>query len=250
MIHKLNLNYTEVMNLMTEEKQQELKFNQKLAEELVQVFEVFVDALDDLQSADYPTQNKILLWWSLIKDHFDSNMKFSRPIKRAMVHAKLLFEKNFIPLMDHKISCFLDPRYRFLKMLSPDECVEVIREVRAALDRMKLEPCTVATPLPSNPPAKRSKFSHLQACDDDVEERDEVNIYIHSTQLNSYNLVDSEFNIISKFWKQNENKLPKLFQLASSTLHVPACCCGRETAPNLKFNPKMLDELLLVRNTF
>lgn len=79
---------------------------------------------------------------------------------------------------------------------------------------------------------KKSKFSHLEAHDDDLDEKDEVNVY--STQLNSFNLADSEINIVSKFWKSNEKKLPKLFGLAISKLHTPACCCDREKSINLK----------------
>lgn len=252
MIQKLNINYNEVMKLLSEEKQQTLKFNQNLAEELVKVFEVFIDALDDLQSNSYPTLNKVLLWWSIIKDHFNGTSKYSKPMKRAMFQAKNLFESKFKPTMDHKISCFLDPRFRFLKMLSEQERIDVIRELRCMLDEMPFEPANALSVVNEAPPAKKSKFSHLEANENDIDERDEVNVYIHSTQLSSYNLAESEFNIISNFWKQNESKLPKLFRLATSKLSIPACCCGREKGVNLeKFTDlNAVDDLLFVRDLF
>lgn len=252
LIQKMNLNYNEVMDLLSVEKRAELKFDQKLAEELVEMFEVFIDAFDDLQSTNYPTSNKVLLWWSILNDHFNSKPKYSKPLKRATAQAKLLFETNFVPTIDQRISCFLDPRYRFLKMLSPEDRTEVIREVREILDNMPNEPCKAPAAETCIPPTKKSKFKHLEANDDDTEERDEINVYIHSTQLSSYNLADSEMNIVSKFWKSSESKLPKLSRLALSKLHVPACCCTRDIPINLKrvMEHKTINSLLLLRDTF
>lgn len=250
LIHKFNLNYNEVMGLLSEDMKEGFKFNQKLAEELVEVFELFIDALDDLQSTKYPTSNKILLWWSMINDHLHSKAKYSKAIKSAMFHTKILFQKNFVPTIDQKISCFLDPRYRFLKMLEPDDRIEVSREVRKALDNMSYKQCDAVPGRRDAPPAKKSKFSHLEANDDDLEERDEINVYLHSTQLSSFNLAESEMNIITEFWKSNAVKLPKLFRLAVSKLHTPACCCDREKPMNLNqtIEPDSMADLLFIRD--
>lgn len=193
-----------------------------------------------------------MLWWSTLKDHFNSNAKYSRPLKRSMFHAKTIFESEFVPSMDQKISCFLDPRYRFLKMLSEEDRTDTIRAIRCILDSMPNEPCQAVNVVSVAPPAKKSKFSHLEANDDDFEERDEVNVYIHSTQLLSYNLAESEFNVIGNFWKNNQEKLPKLFRLATSKLNTPACCCSHEKAISLTrtIKPEMLDDLLFIRDTF
>lgn len=250
MLQKLNLNYNEVMNLMSAQNQEDFKFDQNLAEELVKVLELFIDALDDLQSTNYPTSNKVLLWWSMIKDFLNSNAKYPKPIKRAMLETKRLFQKNFVPTVDQKMSCFLDPRYRFLKMLSSDDRVEVIRKVREILDNMPFVQSSVAPTRDSAPPPKKSKFSHLEANDEDLEEKDEVNVYIHSTQLSSFNLAEAEMNIVSEFWKKNEEKLPKLSRLAISKLHTPACCCDRENPINLHhaLDSDMMDDLLFMRD--
>lgn len=48
MIQKLNLNYNEVKDLLSAEMQENFKFDQKLAEELVEVLELFIDALNKL----------------------------------------------------------------------------------------------------------------------------------------------------------------------------------------------------------
>lgn len=154
MIQKLNLNYNEVKDLLSAEMQENFKFDQKLAEELVEVLELFIDALNELQSTNYPTSNKILLWWSILNDLFDSNAKYSKPIKRAMLQTKLLFKTNFVPTIDQKI-CFLDPRYRFLKMLVPNDRVEVIREVRNILDNIPYEQSDVVPGHHAAPPAKK-----------------------------------------------------------------------------------------------
>lgn len=100
------------------------------------------------------------------------------------------------------------------------------------------------------PPAKKSKFSHLEANDDDIEERDEVCKYIHSTELKTYNLSESDFHIIGMFWKDHREKLPKLFRLATTKLHTPACCCSRENTLNLKtsIDTEILDDFLFLRD--
>lgn len=73
---------------------------------------------------------------------------------------------------------------------------------------------------------KKSKFSHLEAHDDDLDEKDEVNVY--STQLNSFNLADSEINIVSKFWKSNEKSFPNCFgSLFQSCTLLPVVATGK-----------------------
>lgn len=214
---------------------------------MVTVLEIFIEAVDSLQSIEGPTLNKILPWWSALRDHLNSTDKHSIDIKRSMKLAKNLFEVEFVPTMKQKVACFLDPRYRLLKMISADEREEVIREVRFIVDNMPATPINGAVELAAVLPAKKGKFSHLEANDDDIEERDEVSHYIHSIQFKKDNLSESDFNVIEIFWKDNKEKLPKLFSLATTRLHIPACCCSNL---NLKktIDPESLDNLLLEIN--
>lgn len=211
---------------MGNEKQNDFKYNKKLVEELVAVLEIFVEALDSLQSTAGPTSNKILPWWSALREHLYSGDKHSIEMKRSIKLAQRLFEVEFAPTMEHKVACFLDPRYRLLKMLSVDELNEIIVKVKQNLGNMPVISTYAAADLLPNPPAKKSKFSHLEANEHDIEEQDEVSKYVHSTDLKPYNLSESDFHIIGMFWNNNKEKLPKLYfvwQLKGFTfLHAAA----------------------------
>lgn len=251
MIEGLNKSYNELLNILNEEEKNKFKYNKKLAEELVKVLELFADGIVDLQSTAYPTSNKILLWWYLLKEHLKASKNHSVDMKRTIAHARTIFEMEYIPTMNQKVACFLDPRYRLLKMISADERSEVICEVRLLLSKMPDPPINAELPGPA-PPAKKSKFSHLEANDDDIEERDEVDTYIYAIELKSSKLDECEFNVIGRFWKNNENKLPKLFKLATTLLHIPACCCTCEITSNFKDadDSEMFEDLLFIRDKF
>lgn len=81
---------------------------------------------------------------------------------------------------------------------------------------------------------------------------DEVDIYLKLPPMTSSDFT-TEFDIINKFWKQQKNKLPKLFKLVSTRLHVPACCGSAgvkrfQLMQNL--NPDTLADYLFVGNNF
>lgn len=87
-------------NLLGDEGQTSFKYNKKVAEELVTVLEIFIEAVDSLQLTAGPTSNKILRWWSVVKDHLHSDDKHSINIKRSIKLAQRLFELEFEPTME------------------------------------------------------------------------------------------------------------------------------------------------------
>lgn len=137
-------------------------------------------------------------------------------------------------------------------MLSEKERTEVIEEIRFHLKNMPTKevevPKTNEQEVDNSLQKKKSRFSRFEADDEDVGEIDEINVYLHSIILKEYNF-DEEFNIIGQFWKNNQQKLPKLFKLATTRLHVPACCCGGKDSLQRKIIPlDEFDDLILMRD--
>ncbi len=246
MIMALNAQYSEIMNLLTEEEKAELNYNKVKAEQLMEILQVFIDAIEDLKSTKHPTCNKIVPNWFLLGECLNKANNYTHDVKKFILQTKSYFGTRYVPTMDQKIACFLDPRFRTLKMLPEHEREPVLVKVRYILCRM---PVTATEPQLDNPPEpKKSRFSEFEATDADMSDKDEVNTYIYTTQLESYKLNESEFNLIEKFWKGNEKKFPKLFHLAMSRLHVSACCCSNyPTLTKKTVEAEELDHLLYAR---
>ncbi len=252
MINSLICQYTDIINLLNAEGKPELKFNKNRAEELVQFLQIFVDAIEDLKSTTHATINKILPWYCLLLDHLNSTDGYSIEMKLFMNQAKSVFTTQFVPTLNQKVACFLDPRYRRLKMLSEKDRAEVIDEIRFHMENIPTEenPNSNEQEVDNPPQKKKSRFSRFEADDEDVGEIDEINVYLHSIQLKEFDF-EVEFNIIGEFWKNNQRKLPKLFKLATTRLHVPACCCGGKDSLQRKIIPlDEFDHLILIRDAF
>ncbi len=239
MIRSIVENYDDIIRIMEKENNKnQLKFSKRKGEEVISFLEPFVEALEELSASTHPTANKILLWWKVLADHMKNDQNCSLEMKRIIANTKESFNAKFYPSMENKINCFLDPRYKTLKMLSPDERVEVITAVRTLLEDVDGDG-EEEIPSNSDPGTKRSRFAQFEAeknvkekpkkksrfesyesTNADLEDSDEVNIYLKLPAMK----LETEFDIIDKFWKQKKKTLPKLFKLASTRLHVPACC--------------------------
>lgn len=155
--------------------------------------------------------------------------------------------------MDNKIACFLDPRYRFLKMLSENERNDVYTEIKRLLQEF---PQTENYELPST--AKKTRFSIFEENSNDLRSCDEFEFYMQNADYSQY--LSTEYNkkhLVELFWRNNKDKLPKLFLLAKKRLHVPASsapseivfsAAGRTCRNRINLKPKNLDDLLFLRN--
>lgn len=246
MIKTVNTQYDEIMNLLTEDEKAKLSYNKLKGEQLMDVLQVFIDAIEDLRSSNFTTCNKILPYWGLIRDHLNKPNKYAPDVKKFIFQVKAFFGNEFIPTLDQKIASFLDPRFRTLKMLTQNERKDVLLKVRFLLSKMPSAAPKVNRD--NEPEAKKSRFSEFEANDGDMVNQDEVNTYIYTIQSESYELNKSEFNLIEKFWKDNQRKLPKLFHLAISRLHVAACCCTEDSLATKKLSPDEFKNLLHTRS--
>lgn len=237
------------------------------------------------ESISYPTANKVLLWWTAIKDHLNTSQNYSYELIHIMINASDCFRLKFVLTMDNKLDCFYDPRYRMLKMLDERERSEVEKEVKKRLegiitDESVLEPASKLT-VPEIKKARFSKyetkkgdsrmmlpkkqsnkslnakkmedqFKRFETNDDEnVNQNDEVVKYLKLPALKS-SQCESEFDTIIKFWKSQQKNLPKLHSLATSRLHIPATCgCFRESTCSQKLfttDDNSLKDLLFIKD--
>lgn len=268
--------YNEIMKLLDNENKPNIKFVKRKADELLQFLEPFMDTVSDLTETSYPTANKILLWWAVLNDHLKTSENYSLELKKIMLNVRLCLATNFEPTMEDKINCFLDPRYKYLKMLSDKDRAEVISSVQNLLQNMEDNTNnTVAESSGQGPPNKKSRSSDYETTKSDVNqyrasnkpkpkdkvdrfkkyetnpsdgtENDECDIYLKLLPVKS-NDFDSEADVVKCFWKSNKKKLPKLFKLVKTRLHLPACCAISEIQLKTKLDLKCLDDFMFIRN--
>lgn len=268
--------YDDVSTILKNENEYKLNFNKRRGEELKSFLEPFVEAVTDLSATTYTTANKILLWWAILKEHLKTHDNYSSEIKSLMMATNVQFESKFRPTITNKIDCFLDPRYKYLKMLSETEKAEVYKEVGKLLDEINVDN-EIVVDAPSAPDPKKgrfslfegtksdakkqkqtnkekpkSRFSRFESNDTDSKIDDEVSKYMNFPPMTSASF-ESEFDVIVKYWIPRKKTLPKLFKLVTTRLHVPACCSNdweKTFAMKENLKPENINDLLIVKDNF
>lgn len=253
MVAAINKQYPQIMKLLTPEQEKEWCFDQNLAAELIRFLEIFKEASDELEGDKYPTSNKILVWRNEILKHI-KNGNFVGEMKTIANFAEIYMNSKFPLLMEHKVACFLDPRYRCLNMLSEAERNEVIEEVYELL-KMIPDPIFESSP-DDGPPAKRLRFMCYEEENTDINSY-EIQSYI---QTADYSNIKDKKHLVETFWRKNKSNFPKLYLLARKRLCVPASSASSErmfkeagrTFNTLRTNlkPEALDDLLFVKDNF
>lgn len=252
MVQSINDNSKNVAMILKNDVQSNLRFNNTRAEEFLRFMEPFIEASDDLSVMSCPTANKVILWWTVIENHLNTaDQSINQSIKHIMHNAKDVFRKMFPLTMDYKIDCFLDPRYKCLKMLKDAERSEVIIEVGKLLESLAVEQdqqnVTVASKSTA-PDAKKRRFADYQTkkCDSkallsqketkkskearqrtsrfhayetnhtDLNQNDELTKYLKMSTMKSSQF-QSEFDILKNFWKSHQKNLQIGYFEASHT---------------------------------
>lgn len=251
MLEALKNQYNELMKFLDDDEETNFILNKKRLKEIVSFVTPFLEAMDDLAATDYPTANKIVLWWALLDNHLQDLENYSFWMKDISKKMKQIFDFELRPTMDNKIDCFLDPRYRWLKMFPQIEREAVYAKVRDMLhnsveDSSRNFP-SCSSSEQSQPPAKKSRFSKFESTEMDYDNDDEVAMYLQAADAKKIDFQE-EFNLIGIFWKLAEMKFPKLFQLATTRLHIPASCgnVGRNGYIEQKFTLDKLNDLIII----
>lgn len=259
MILSITTHYDDVMKILDKREGINFVLDKTKAEEVISFLEPFLAALDDLKSTNYPTANKIALYWDDLNSSFIEKEGQSFGMKNTLSRAKSIFLGQFHLTMDNKIDCFLDPRYRWLKILNDTERAEVYKKVRYLLRRTaETSPASssentvsqISAPSENDPPRKKNRFEKYETTMSDTGSKDEVDLYLKSADVNEINF-DDEINVMT-FWKLYEKKYPGLFQLATSRLNVPACAVtnGHNAFVEHMLTSGNLNDLMVIRNNF
>lgn len=135
-IESVTRQYDQIKELLTIEQRRKWYFNVDLAKEIVRFLTPFKEVTESLEGDTYPTACKVLLWWENLSMHLNEENFIELPVKSLVRIAKKFFDSKYEINMDNKIACFLDPRYRFLKMLSEEERNEVFHEIKGLLQEL------------------------------------------------------------------------------------------------------------------
>lgn len=243
--------YSEIIPLLTPAQRMSWCVDLELAAELLLFLQPFKDACKSMEGDTYPTANKILLWHSELSDHLNED-NFERPaMKQTVTVAKTFFLRKYSINMRNKIDCFLDPRYRMLKMLSDDKRVEVYAKVKDLIQDDTTESRETS--------AIKYKFSQFEG---DLNEKNsnEVELYIRTADYSSYDNERDKKHLVELFWNENRIHFPQLYRLVRERLHVPASSgsservfsdAGRTMEPRrTNLEPDVLDDLLFIRDNF
>lgn len=258
MLNSVVEKYQEIMHLLSKEQHKKWSINMELTKEIISFLKPFKDACKSMEGDTYPTANKILLWWVDISEHLHNANYVQPPMKKLNEIAKVFFNKKYTINMENKIACFLDPRYRSLKMLTDDERNEVYDEIRYLLESEEGQNLPVEIHIPSPKKNRFSSFEGILAED----YSNELELYMETADYSKFLNEDKTHSIhlVESFWKENKDRMPKLYNMARKRLHLPASSASSERVfsdagrtvecrrTNLK--PDGLDDLLFIRDHF
>lgn len=252
MLISVTQEYTKIMSLLTKKQRNDWSFNIELANELVRLLKPFKEASDQLEGDNYPTLNYVLVWRTEIIRHLTEE-DFLGPVKTVAKAALHFLEEKFPMLMEYKVACFLDPRYRELSMLTESERNGVLEEIHNLIEKIP-DPDPDSTVLP--PPAKKPRYSMFEEHVHDKSEH-EIQSYI---QTADFSKLEKSKHLVEIFWRDNQFRFPKLCLLARKILCVPATSAPTErtfshakrTIDPRRTNTKpiTLDNLLYLRDSY
>lgn len=255
MLQSVIQQHSEIIQLLSKKQRENWVVDIELASEIITFLKLFKEACKSMEGDTYCTSNKILLWWAELWEHLNEESCTRPSMKTVFGIAKKYFKKKFSINMDNKIDCFLDPRYRELKMLSSIERNKVFSEIKRLINKVETSN-EKSDPSPVN---KNIFFRFEGALDAD--KMDEFELYMSTATFSKY-LDDKENkkHLVELFWRDNKNSFPKLFNIAKQRLHIPATSSSSERVfsdagrtyesrrTNLK--PAVLDDLLFIRDNF
>lgn len=209
MIESITSQYERVMELLTEKQYQKWSFDVHLAKEIISFLIPFKEATKSLEGDTYPTACKVLLWWDHLSNHLKEENFASTPMKSVVRIARGFFQLKYPIDINNKVACFLNPRYRFLKMLSIVERDEVYDEVI----RLLLElPQSQSEDNLQEPPAKRSRLSVFEESFEDYANDNEFELYLKTANYSDYlSPKRNKKHLVELFWRNNQHRFPKLF---------------------------------------
>lgn len=202
---------------------------------LLMVLNPFKLASKSLSSDQKPTINEVYIFRKKLEDHF---AKLSDKSVAEMAHT--LINENLPVTNLHKIAIFLDPRFKSLKFMSPEDKANTINMTSKMISTDELTTQIIHQEQDlhkgsSSQSESGSKSGEGIDCSDSAkylieymdisEERDETHDEIETYLNLKFN--DTYSAKILEFWDSRYD-LPRLRQLAKEILCIPACGLATE----------------------
>ncbi|KAB7505383.1 Zinc finger protein [Armadillidium nasatum] len=217
-------NYNRIQNLIVEGKFPNLENIPKdNIEDLVDFLGFFKDALDELENKNSPTIHLVLLVKLDLQEHLKVSEHDSVNLKTLKERANAFLKDEYQILPIHKISLFLWPRYRQLRMLTNTKRKKVMKKI---YDELTVQ-CKENSNITDEPERvcsapKRRKISKFHEWEDiELDDKSSGSVVFEEVEDYSKYRVSKQINII-EFWKTNQSKFPRLARLAKKCLSVPA----------------------------
>lgn len=251
MLNSIVERYTEIVPLLSVEQRGKWRIDMALAEELKRFLTPFKEATKSMEGDSYTTANKIVLWWAELSEHLNEDKFVLQPIKKLVRVTRKIFRLKFTIDMTNKIACFLDPRYRSLKMLTNSQRDEVYNEIKRLI---ALEKCCLKKEYVLS--LNDCRFLRFQGGPENI---DEFQLYMTTADYSMYIEDENKKRHLTEFfWRNNKERFPCLYNLAKKRLHVPASSGSRErvfsdgkrTCESRRTNikPDVFDDLLFIRD--
>ncbi|KAL7638098.1 UNVERIFIED_CONTAM: hypothetical protein RMT77_011723 [Armadillidium vulgare] len=216
--------YNRIQNLIVEGKFPHLENIPKdNIENLVCFLGGFKVALDALEKNNSPTMHLVVRVKLYLQEHLKVSEHDSVNLKTLKKRANNFLNDEYQILPIHKISLFLWPRYRQLRMLTSIEREEVMEKIHEEIDVQCIKNfiITVEPERVCSAPKRRKilKFEEWE----DIELHDKSSGPVVCQEVKDYsNYIVSDQNNIIEFWKTNQSMFPRLAKLAKKYLSVPA----------------------------
>ncbi|RXG57099.1 Transposable element Hobo transposase [Armadillidium vulgare] len=196
--------YNRIQNLIVEGKFPHLENIPKdNIEDLVCFLGGFKVALDALEKKNSPTMHLVVR----VKLYLQEHLKVSEHDSNVQIIFSMT-EYEILPI--HKISLFLWPRYRQLRMLTSIEREEVMAKIHEEIDVQCIENSNI-----TDEPERNGKTLNFMINLQDIP--------VVCQEVKDYsNYRVSKQNNIIEFWKTNQSMFPRLAKLAKKYLSVPA----------------------------
>lgn len=222
--------YNQIGKLVQENEQWFVKFDKTIAEFVVKLLQLFTEVINDLLDDQKPNIHLVFLWYMKIIYFCARRHDDKMDIKLLKLQTIKELKTQYPIDHRHKVATFLWSSVRKMKMLTNLERVKFMQRLQTELNQIDLE--EEKDPLAVNgPPEKRRKIHFHQWLEnqDDDGRNDEIFSYLMTKHCNNSDLL--------MWWKQKEEKYPKLASLAKKYLCIPAT---RRHADNFFKLAKML----------
>lgn len=247
------------------EMEEDHRFNsidKHLLIELQSLLEPFHDASLDFQTRCRPTLHLVRLWKDQLTSVLAVNQNDSASIKELKEIGISYMEKKWELHSIHNIAVFLHPQIKS-RNFSKNEKAQVLSMLKDEIGKncsREISPKSSkkrTLELEALTSRKRQKVSIIHAfADKNNDEEDEISRYMTMSVF----CAENEELDLNEWWKNHEEKFPKLFKIFQKLLCVPASTASSEGQFSLanfmvsshrnNLNSSKIDDILFLKSSF